>query len=219
VGGVYRDQGQQAVSRWLNPLLKSRVEIAYQDLHKFYHPTPESISLLQPSTPPSRYSSPGVSSAFPNHPAEIPVATRHESTGDRSNRRRRRPSSSREGGIRNGGRQGMCSSMRSYRTDLIFDAALQTVLDAQRVDGRDAAGRRVRTRTKAQGSGLGQVGRTLYDFILCPPNPVCLLSMLLAAEGRKHRERTQRGNTRRKEAQQDEGGDLMCMIPFTIYAN
>lgn len=122
MGGVYRDQGQQAVSKWLNPLLKSRVETAYQDLHKHYHPTPESISLLQPSTPPSRYSSPGVSSASPNHPAENPVATRPESTGDRSNRRRRRPSSSREGGIRNGGRQGTCSSMRSYRTDLIFDA-------------------------------------------------------------------------------------------------
>jgi hypothetical protein len=75
-----------------------------------------------------------------------------------------------------------------------------TVLGAQRVDGRDPAGRRVRTQTKAQGSGLGQVGRTLYDFILRPPNPVCLLSMLLAAEGRKHRERTQRGVTRRKEA-------------------
>jgi len=98
--------------------------------------------------------------------------------------------------------------MRSYRTDLTFDASRQTILDAQRIGGRDAAGRRVRTRMKAQGSGRGQVGQTLYDFILRPPNPVCLLSNLLAAEGREHRERTQRVDARRKEAQEDEGGGL-----------
>jgi len=51
-------------------------------------------------------------------------------------------------------------------------------------------------------------------MILRPPNPVCLLSMLLAAEGREHRERTQRGDARRKEAQADERGDFICMIPL-----
>ena len=208
MGGVYRDQGQQAVSKWLDPLFKSRVEAAYQNLRRLYLLTPEALDLLQPSTPSSRYSSPGVGSAFPNHLAENHVATRHESIGDRSNRRRRRPSSSREGGIRNGGRQGTCSPMRSYQTDLIFDVARQTVLDAQRVEGRDTTGRRVRTRTKAQGSGRGQAVRTIYDLILRPPNPVCLLSMLLAAEGRKHRERAQRGDARRKGARRDEGGEL-----------
>jgi len=101
--------------------------------------------------------------------------------------------------------------MRPYRTDLIFDAAWQTVLDAQRVDGHDAAGRRVRTRMKAQGNGRNQVGRMLYDCILRPPNPVYLLSMLLAAEGRGHRERTQRGDARRKEAQKDEEGEALCV--------
>jgi len=107
--------------------------------------------------------------------------------------------------------------MRPYRTDLIFDAARQTVLDAQRVDGRDAVGRRARTRTKAQGSGRGQVGWTLYDFILRPPNPVCLLSMLLAAEGKEHGERTQRGAARRKEAQKYEGGEGLYVYDSLDY--
>jgi len=103
VGGVYRDQGQQAVSEWLNPLFQSRVEAAYQGLRNFYHPpTPEAVAHLQPSIPSSRYSSPGIGSAFPNHFAENHVATRHEGIGDRSNRRRRQQPSSREGGIRNG---------------------------------------------------------------------------------------------------------------------
>ena len=71
MGGVYLDQDQQleAVSKWLNPVFKPRVEAAYQDLHKHHLLTPEALALLQPPTP---------GSASPNHLAEKPVATRHE---------------------------------------------------------------------------------------------------------------------------------------------
>ena len=100
MGGVYRDQGQQAVSKWLIPLFKPRVEAAYQNLRLL---TPEAVALLQPSTPPSRYSSSGIGSAVPSHLAQDHV-TSHEGINDRSNLKRRQPSGSREGGIRDGGR-------------------------------------------------------------------------------------------------------------------
>ena len=63
------DQGQQAVSKWLNPLFKPRVEAAYQDLRKHYLLPSETVALLQSWT-----SGP----ASPNYLAENSVATRHE---------------------------------------------------------------------------------------------------------------------------------------------
>ena len=65
------DQGQQleAVSKWLNPLFKPRVEAAYQDLPKHYLLTPETVALLQ---------APTSGSTSPNHIVEYPVVTRHE---------------------------------------------------------------------------------------------------------------------------------------------
>ncbi|KAH9980757.1 ribonuclease III domain-containing protein [Russula compacta] len=58
VGGVYRDQGMEVVSKWLTPLFQPHVEAAYRDLRKVHLLPPESAAAQQPGTSTAHYPSP-----------------------------------------------------------------------------------------------------------------------------------------------------------------
>jgi hypothetical protein len=148
VGGVYKDQGLEVLSGWLNPLFLSRVDAAYQNLRRLYLLSPEASTPPQPVTPATRYPSPDAGPALPCRPAEYPVATRPEGI-DRPNRRRRRTSSPREDGSANAGKKEDARVYRGCHIDMMRFSTpprpFPLVLDAQREDRRDIAGRPVWT--------------------------------------------------------------------------
>jgi hypothetical protein len=63
VGGVYRDQGFDVVSKWLTELIQRQVEVAYQTVRKEYL-LPPTTAVASPQTwgPKTRYPSPPTSS-------------------------------------------------------------------------------------------------------------------------------------------------------------
>jgi hypothetical protein len=77
VGGVYRDQGAEVVSKWLMSLLRPHVKVAYQSVRKDYllPPVTEAPSPVEASTSynPSPFSSTwttsleGAGAAFPSY--------------------------------------------------------------------------------------------------------------------------------------------------------
>ncbi|KAI0285697.1 ribonuclease III domain-containing protein [Russula brevipes] len=76
VGGVYREQGMEIVSKWLNQLLRAHVEAAYCSVRKDYLLPPVTTTIPQPQEPTTRYPSPTSSStshdtgpAQPSRPA------------------------------------------------------------------------------------------------------------------------------------------------------
>jgi hypothetical protein len=118
VGGVYRDQGLEVLSKWLNTLFQSRVEAAYRNLRKLHLLPPETSDLPQPVAPTARYPSPDAGPALLGRLAGHLGATHPESI-DRPNRRRRRSSSPREDGGANAGKQGDVHVHRGCHVDMI----------------------------------------------------------------------------------------------------
>jgi hypothetical protein len=105
VGGVYRDQGLDALSRWIIPLFRSRVEAAYQTVRKEYLLPPTTSVLPRPVAPTAHQPTPDPSLILPSRP----------------NRTRRRSSSPREEGSANAGKQGDERFHRGHHIDIIVD--------------------------------------------------------------------------------------------------
>ena len=101
---MYRDQGLEVLSKWLNTLFQSRVEAAYQNLRKLHLLPPVIPAPPQPVAPTARYPSPDAGPALLSRLAGHLVATHPEGI-DRPNRRRRRSSNPREDGGANAGKQ------------------------------------------------------------------------------------------------------------------
>jgi hypothetical protein len=137
VGGVYRDQGFDVVSKWLSSLIQRQVEDAYQTVRKEYLLPPTTVASPQTGGPTTRYPSPPTSSrgARPDAPSHLagdrgdpsqrtsqPQADLHQQ-GPRnagsgppdvaerpSHKRRRRRSNPKEGNSNVAGEQGRFSS-------------------------------------------------------------------------------------------------------------
>ena len=91
MGGVYRDQGLDVVSKWLKSLLRPKVEVAYQSMREDYLPTPiimtktEAPSRLEaPSSPFSSTSLEGAGTAFPSYLPSFPRDHRQLTTPEAS---------------------------------------------------------------------------------------------------------------------------------------
>ena len=73
VGGLYRDQGLDAIRKWIIPLIRPHVEAAYQYLRDDYAPVAIAIPRVPmasyPSPPPSSASSDGAVPASPSRHA------------------------------------------------------------------------------------------------------------------------------------------------------
>ena len=79
VGGLYRDQGAEVVSKWLMSLLRPHVKLAYQSVREAYLLPPETGSSSQLEAPtayqPSPFSSASfedAGTAFPSYPPGFP---------------------------------------------------------------------------------------------------------------------------------------------------
>jgi len=88
VGGVYRDQGLEAVSKWLNLLLTCHVEAAYQTVRKEYLLPPTTAALPYPVASSTHYPTPPSPTASSSTlPQEELVGSRPEGI-DRPNLKR-----------------------------------------------------------------------------------------------------------------------------------